>query len=257
MSNKRWIWIGCGGCLGIIILCIVVAVVGFYWVGENFNQMISDMNALHTEIEALNEKYPFSKPDDMKIDPSRYQKFLKVRQDTINEAQERLDWFRQLIDDSNQSNQLSTFELIGKLINLIPTITRLGLHQVDALDKAEMAHREYAFYTGLSASETKAWLDAKEDSERKKAAQEYWKPLNDLERWSDKQQKENPSANTDLGPFDKALFIQAIEKHHDPDHSNADLIWQNRDDFFVSPYAIFVDALAVWDFYADIQKENQ
>jgi len=249
MSGKRWIWIGCGGCLGLIVIFILATVGGFYLVARNFTQMAKNMEEYQQKSQALDKQYPFTKPEDGKIDPERYKQYLQARKKTILYAGEQLDWFKKFIEDPQKKGGLSTLKLIKNFITLIPTFAKIGLSQINSLEAIKMSHKEYSYMTGITVGETLHWLDLDPTDEKYSAAQKYWKPMDEMDKSIREQRKKNPSSRMDVGPIDRKRFMDAVEPFKDAEGVHSDMVWLNKDEIFTDSFAIFVDALTLADEY--------
>ncbi|RJP35485.1 MAG: hypothetical protein C4527_00045 [Candidatus Omnitrophota bacterium] len=245
MANKKWLWIGCGGCLSMVIVFMILLVMGGFWVKNYANRIKQNYEVLASDHRELERQYPFTAPADKTIDPQRFEKFLSVRETVNAEAQTKLDWLIQFAQTPNEKSGMTTVGLIHKFVGLPITLSEIGMTRVDALRDAAMSHKEYDHLTRVVAAELWSWRDLEDADPLKTKAVVYFKPLEDIRQFLNDAGEKNPHQEIQVGPFDLDRFLEAVESEKDEHHVNRELIRSGSDRIVAGDAIIFVDACFV------------
>ncbi len=256
MSNKKWLTIGCGGCLSIIVIIIILIVMGGFWIKNYTNQIQQQFKTLTAEQKELENQFPFSAPEDKAIDPERYDTFLSVREKIVTETESKLDWLIQFAQSPDDKGGMTIIRLIRNFVGLPLTISEIGLFRVDLLREAEMSHKEYDYLTRVSAAEILSWREFEEGNPWRQHAETYVQPLEDIQAHIEKAEENNPGQNIETGPFDLDEFLEEIQVAKDPDHTNRELIQSKINRFLSSDTVILVDACFVQETFDQMLYTN-
>ncbi|MBN2327229.1 MAG: hypothetical protein JXR73_08735 [Candidatus Omnitrophica bacterium] len=242
MSNKRWVKIGCGGCLGIVILLLLIAIVlgaaGYHY----FQDVQQNIGVWETRKREINQAYPFTPPENSQIQEERYASFLKIRTQLLIAAEERLDWLFEFMAQTETPGALDKMKMGLRFLNFFAALSEIGLELTKDLDKEKMSMNEYIYMTRLTAGALHQWGQADEENERKAVWRQYMKPVDDLSERVRRIEEENPGAQIDLGPLERSKILDVMETLPTPPQEIEDLIFAHSDEIAVVKSAIFVDA---------------
>ena len=245
MAKNKWLWVGCGGCLGVVVLLLIV-VVGFgLMVRGYFGSIKSDMDTMKVELKQLQQDFPFTPPTDQKVEGNRYDQFLSVREKVTTTAESELDWLIQLVKSSDKKKDFNFWGFLKNILSLPRRIAQIGKTQVTALRDVKMSPNEYAFLTRMTAAEIYSWSQLEATDPKVELQKKYLKPLRDIHDGIKEARKRNPGSNIQTGPINYEDFISAIEENKDPNHTNRELITAKMDRILASSAAVFVDAITV------------
>ncbi|MGC9327750.1 MAG: hypothetical protein ACP5I1_08960 [Candidatus Hinthialibacter sp.] len=242
MSNNRWVKIGCGGCLGLVILLVLFAIVLGTAGYRYFQGMQKNIGVWETRRHEINVAYPFTPPENNQIQEERYVSFLKIRAQVLIAAEKRLDWLFEFMAQTENPSVFDKLKMGLRFLNFFADLSEIGLELAQDLDKEKMSMDEYIYLTRLTAAALYHWGQAQEENERKALWRQYIKPLDDLSDRMQKIEEENPGAQIDLGPLERSKIFDVMETLPTPPQEIEDLIFLHRDEIAVVPSAIFVDA---------------
>ncbi len=242
MANKKWIWIGCGGCFSVIAVLVILLIIGGWWIKNYTNRIQQNYEELSAKHDQLNQEYPFTPPGDKSIDPDRFDKYLSVRDQVITKVETNLDWLIKLANSPDIKGGMSIFGLISKFVGLPMTLINIDTSRVQLLEAVQMSSKEYEYLTRVTAAEILSWRELEEDNQYKQLAEKYIQPLEDINEHVAEIEQNNPSQNIELGPFDLEQFMEAVEQGKDPEHTNRELIQENAERIISSDSVVFVDA---------------
>ena len=247
MLKKKWIYAGCGGCLGVTVLFIIGLLI-LIWMARNFFTKIdSQMIALNEEYKQLAEDFPFTRPNEFQIDEARFSQFLAIREKTIAAVQskEELAWFLQMAESKEKRDELSIFGLISHSYTGAQQVIDAGFEQVSFLREAEMAMEEYVYLTKIITAEILSWYEQEEDTARADQAKAYFQWFFDLNQWREERVQRDPDDTMDPVPFDFEEFKKDLTDYRDPEHTNRSLISAQAAQVFISKVAVAIDAFVV------------
>ncbi len=157
MKTGAKIAIGCGVTALIALMCVV----GFFvWVGYKTKDVIAasmEMGQAVQAVEATNQRYPFSTPNDYSFDPNRYDYYLDVRLTMIDQLiaagaftqVEEQKQNLQNLSNPNPQNQPGFGEAF-KAGSDIFSVYKHNTTVSKVLDDHQMSHREYTYYLGTT-----------------------------------------------------------------------------------------------------------
>lgn len=242
-NGKRWIYIGCGGCLGVVVLLALLAGGALFYLRSVVQNIQADMEAIQTELRELGREYPFETPEGNVIGEEQFERFLDVRTRLAAKAEEEFRWILDLVDQSANQGDVSFWDVIRNLTQLPGNLAAIGRTQVEALADNAMSPNEYRYLTERTAAEIASWRGAGE--ELAPLADQYLRPLRDLQDGIENQRQRNPNSDIDPGPFDYNEFMGRVGGATDPDHPNRGLIRSHMDTILSSTAAIYVDAIVL------------
>ncbi len=245
MAKNKWIWVGCGGCLSVAVLLLIVVIISGYFIKQYVDDVQNRLREANEKFDQLEQDFPYETPESIQpFEEERFNQFLNIRDQTIETAEEEFDWLLSMIQEEAQK-EFSFIEFIRNVINVPNQIAEIGLNQSQQLRQMEMSPKECSYMTKVMAAEINSWRDMEEDSQQYKYAINYFDPLQQVKRGIEKQKEQNPNSNIDPGPFSYEEFLSRIEDFEDPEHLNRDLILTNMERINSSTAAIFVDAIMV------------
>lgn len=245
MARNRWLWIGCGGCLGIVIILILLMTGGFIYFYQYGIGIKEKLEQLDREIRALNENFPFTPPEAYAIAEERYREFLSIREKTIRLTQEELGWLIRFSEDPESKGGLTIFQLVYKFVNLPNSLGSIGLDLTGRLNTQKMSWDEYQYLTGVTISVLLSWQSEPELSEQRKIADSYIKLLRTINENTDRTEREHPGTHIDLGPFQIDEFKTNAQRFQDIPNEIHDMIYDNHLQIMSSQSGVFVDAFVM------------
>jgi hypothetical protein len=248
---KKWVVFGCGGCLTVVMLCVVALVVLFVVV-RNYGQRVSKASAeVQREFAQLARDFPFPTPGkEVAVEANRFDQYLSVRDTVTSAAAAEMDWVLKLTSDRAQTEKMGVFKWVKKLAGVPLQLFAVQKVQAGALRRNRMSHGEYRWLTRMMDAEIHSWRQAPETGDEwTSRAEAYFQPLLAIKRWQQNFEKNRSGrgghANVEVGPLDYDHFIAAIEQFKNPEHLNRDLIRSKFAALTAMPDGIFGDALIV------------
>lgn len=245
MNKNRWIWIGCGGCLGIIILGVLVTIalgtMGYRYV-KNVER---NMEIWETKMKAIDQAYPFTPPEDNQIQADRYAAFLNIREKTIAAAEKRLDWLFQFIQSPEKPSGYSMVGLGFNFLNFFSTLSEIGAEMADEMDQEKMSMKEYVYLTRSTMGALYQWSQSADDAEKKAAWDQYMKAVNDLATKVERFKEEKPGAKFEMGPLDRDQIMSLMKSLPAPPAETQEVLFAQRGRINSSTAALFVDEFIV------------
>ncbi len=269
MSAKRWLMAGCGGCLGLVVLLIIIGGIFTWYASDYFTGVGETFEKFNQERRTLEQEYPFAPPEEnvlpqaedqaapddvqapteeqqvAQADVSRFETFVNVRKQTVQTAEEKIQWLLEWSGYRESEDKLGTFETIRKFIGLPKDIGDVGLSQLELLREQQMPFSEYQHYTRIVAAEIVSWSELPEDNPLREWGTRYLDPLTKLKEEIQKIKENNPNAQIDAERFYKNEFVQTVKSWENPGHPHRELISQHKEDLIFSPVGTLVDVLAM------------
>lgn len=246
MSKNRWLWIGCGGCLGLVILLVLLVFAGGFAISRYVKNIQSQKDQWDQKVKALDQAHPFTPATPPSLDPQRYAEFLEIRNRSAASVDQNLGWLMELSRAAaTQKEPESWLALVKKFINLPFNLFDIGNDQITALSGARMSMREYVYLTQVTAGALNQWRQREEGDARLAIAHAYLKPILDLDESLQKHKQKNPQSNIEIGPFDKDKFIDTLNDQPPPTPEMDDMIFAVRDRIVSASSAAFLDAITL------------
>ncbi|MBI1388604.1 MAG: hypothetical protein GC154_09175 [bacterium] len=241
MSAKKWIFIGCGGCLGVLVLLILVAGGGCYFFLNKMGKFTARIDEVTRRVKEMNETYPFTPPDNGVMDPARFDDYLSIRETANQAGVDHFSWLFDMARGDQQTERPSGLRMAMKFASLPQSFIDATETELDAMDEKEMSPNEFIFYTQSTASEIISWLDEDDDALKSKA-QDYLKRMTEMQERIREQEKKNPHSNINAGVFERDEFVAEMKTHINGAHPNRDLILTNFERINSMELGAFVDA---------------
>ena len=118
MSQKKWLWYGCGGCPTILILCILAIVAGVYSCQRYVGNIQEKTELWNDQVREINQRFPFTEPKDNTYQSERFNTFLSIREKTIASTEEKLGWLIAFAQSPDDKGGFTLLQLIRKFISL-------------------------------------------------------------------------------------------------------------------------------------------
>lgn len=243
--NKRWIYIGCGGCLGLIVIATILIGGGLLAMKRYANSIATEFRELQQDRLVLQQEFPYEDLGTQPLDPQRFQDYLSVRDATLEQANQRLAWLNSFINPSVVAEEPSLWQTFRNFLNLPTDLAQIGRMQISSLREQKMSLTEYTVITRTMAAEINTWLQLEPSNDLHVHAQQYMRSIDQINDYAEQQKQENPGTRIDLGPFQKREFIREIEGYVDPEHRNRELFTAHAKRIVSSPYASLIDAWTV------------
>jgi hypothetical protein len=245
MNKKRWIWIGCGGCLGVVILGALVSIalgtMGYRYV----KNVEKNMDAWETQMKTINQAYPFTPPGDNQIQADRYTAFLNIREKTIAAAEKRLDWLFQFMQSPERPSGFAVVGLGFNFLNFFANLSEIGAEMADEMTQEKMSMKEYVYLTRSTMSALYQWSLNPENAERKAVWDQYMKAINDLTDKIERFNREKPGSNVGMGPLNRDQIMSLMKSLPSPPPETQEVIFTQCSRINSSTAALFVDDFIV------------
>ena len=156
MQNKTWIWAGCGGCLVLCLIFILVAGGFIFTLWRSIEGFQEDIQVMEEKQRQLQSKYPFPGAENYQLEPQRFQQFLQARQESVHVADQHLVWLNNLTTppaEGETRRDPSVFEIIRNLFSIIQGFFKVGVVITEQLEIQQMSVEEYTHLTTITAAE--------------------------------------------------------------------------------------------------------
>lgn len=250
MSKTRWLWIGCGGCLGLAIVLVLMLFAGGFALTRYVKTIQSQKDEWDRKVRTLDQAYPFTPPSPPSLEPQRYEEFLAVRSRAAASVDQNLGWLIALSQDAASQNESESWlSLVKRFIHLPFDLFAAGEDQLHGLTQARMSMREYVHLTQITAGAMNHWRQREEGDPRQAIAQAYLKPILDLDENLKKHQQKNPQSHVDIGPIDKESFLHVLARQAPPPPEIDELIYAAGNRIVAASSAVFLDAITLQNGY--------
>ncbi|MBZ0257809.1 hypothetical protein K8I31_17225 [bacterium] len=242
MRKKKWIFIGCGGCLVIVLIGVgIIGLIG-YSIREifaNFPKEMEEMEEIHKEVK---QDYPFELNVEGILEPERIDKFFNVREATIASAEENISWLLQLGDESMPMQKENTFSVIRNMMETVSKFPRIGVERARALREQGMSLNEYEYISRVLSIEVVSWREMEEDSANRQIADAYFQPLQNFEDNLKAYKESHPwNGINDNGEFSVERYCREVQKDLDEADINREAFLERADRITSASAAVFVD----------------
>lgn len=238
MEAKHWIGLGCGGCLGIILLIVAIIAGSIFYV----RNITRNAEQSYQEMNALKDKHPFSTPANEQIDPERFNRFLTAREKTYADCKDCFAPFSEFVEIDINKNNFSQFKIFTSVMTILTQVPKINKSRLESLKAAEMSPQEYKYWTSIMALEISTWEKLQDQPDKIKLAEQYFHPLKKFEENAKAISARKPGTNLDNSPFDYDTFIHRIEKKEYKNDKNSETVFAQKDRIVSSTSAIFLDA---------------
>ena len=246
MSKNRWLWIGCGGCLGLVIVLVLALFAGGFALTRYVKTIQSQKDEWDRKVRTLDQAHPFTPPSPPSLNPQRYEEFLAVRSRAAASVDQNLGWLIELSQDAaSPKESASWLSLVKRFIHLPFDLFAAGEDQLTALAQTRMSMREYVHLTQVTAGAMNQWRQREKGDPREAIAQAYLKPILDLDENLKKHQQQNPQSHVDIGPFDKESFLHILARQAPPPREIDELIYAAGNRIVSASSAVFLDAITL------------
>ncbi|MFB3786669.1 MAG: hypothetical protein ACE15F_09880 [bacterium] len=246
MARNRWLWIGCGGCLGLVILLVLMVFAGGFAIHRYVKNIQNETDQWVQQVKALDQAHPFTPASPPSLDPPRYAEFLEIRYRSAASVDRNLGWLMELSQAAAASKEPeSRLALVKKFINLPFNLFDIGEDQLNALTGARMSMREYVYLTQITAGALNEWRQREAGDARRAIAEAYLKPILDLDEILQKYKQNHPHTNIEIGPFDKDIFLQTLKNIPPPTPEMDGTIYAARDRIVSASSAALLDAITL------------
>ena len=108
-----------------------------------------------------------------------------------------------------------------------------------------MSLNEYRYATKLTAGEIVSWKDLEPSDALYPLAEQYLKPLEDINEKIEEAKRANPQNNIDPGPFDLDRFLEKIPDKEALHQDTRNMIREHNDRLVPTETTCLIDAIAV------------
>ena len=115
MEAKHWIGIGCGGCLGIILLIAGLIAGSIFYV----RSIAREAEKSSQEMNALKDAFLFTAPENNQIDTERFSRFLSARDKVYNECTDIFSPFNEFIAVDLSKNDFSQYKILTSVMTIL------------------------------------------------------------------------------------------------------------------------------------------
>lgn len=242
MSKKKWIFIGCGGCLVIVLIGVgIIGLIG-YSISEIFANFRKDINEMEDIQREVKHDYPFELNVEEILEPERIDKFFNVREATIASANKHISWLLQFGDESMPMQKENTFSVIRNMMKTVSKFPRIGVDRACALREQGMSLKEYEYISRVLSIEAVSWRKMEEDSANRKIADAYFQPLQNFEDNLKAYKESHPwNGINDNGDFSVERYCREVQKDLDEADKNREAFLKRADRITSASAAVFVD----------------
>ncbi len=246
MARNRWLWIGCGGCLGLVILLVLMLFAGGFAINRYVKSIQSQKDQWDQKVKALDQAHPYTPSIPPTLDPQRYTDYLEIRKRAAASVDQKLGWLIELSRAAaTQKEPESWLSLVKRFLHLPFNLLEIGEDQVNALTEARMSMREYVHLTQITAGTMNQWRQREAGDARRAIAEAYLKPILDLDESLQKHKQKNQHTHIDIGPFNKEDFLYTLKNQPSPTPEMDDTIFAARDRIVSASSGVFLDAITL------------
>lgn len=233
--------IGCG----VVALLVIVLFVGvLIFAAMKLKQTMNEYESAASEIHQVQLDFPFEAPADLRMEPERFEGYLRVRNRTI-------DRFRQiafvneiiLATQEQRRADVSVGEVFGLAGQLPPAIEDVAV----ILREEEMSPLEFNYYSETTLVTIKRAADQGDQE-----MIELWENLANMAKDVEYELRKNQ--NTQLN-IDLDHAMRMIESASVP-AGNAALVLQHRDELESKPMMIIIE-MVIREAFKDWQRQQQ
>lgn len=245
MSNNNILWIGCGGCLGFLILAVIV-IVAIGSMGFQYAQNIGKkLDAWEEQTRQIDQAYPFALPETPQTDEERFAAFLRIREQVVAVSGEKLDWLFEFMANREEPGKLALVRIGLKFVHCFAALGDIGIEMVTLLDRERMSMKEYTYLTRLTMGTLYNWGRLEEDEERTAAWNRYMTSVEELSERVKRIKENQRGANIDLGPLDRKRILGAMQSFPSLSPESDAVLFAHRAEITASTSAIFTDTFIV------------
>jgi hypothetical protein len=235
----HWIGIGCCGCFLIVAIFLGILIGS----GLYLKKKADNAQQVSMEVNQLNEKYPFTPPEDHRLSPDRFFVFLSARESLFNNVEHVLAPVINLAGGDTKPEEITTFTIIQGVARMLIKAPDFKVAQAEIFNRIEMSPQEYTYMTRVLAKEISRWIDLDKPKSQRETADAYFAPLMRFENNIQTFEKENPGANMDTGPFQYTRLMSHLDNNTQFSDNNTEIILENMNSIMQYPNTVFLD---VW-----------
>lgn len=242
MSKRKWIFIGCGGCLGVVVLGVVLVSVFAYWASQLFGHFPESVQEMESEHRALQKEFPFELNLEGVLEAERIDKFFNVRDQTIASANEHLPWLLRLGEESLPMQKEGRISIFKNVLMSVSQFPRVGVERAYALRGQGMSLNEYERISRVLSIELVSWREMEEGGLHRQTADAYFQPLINFEDNVEAYKANRPwHGINDNDEITLERYVQEVKRDLDQAGKNREAFAERAERIASASAAVFVD----------------